>query len=90
VNDPLGKRIQVCSNKIPKGHAWSGPRGLNFYIVIYRELLKNSSQEPIGQFQPNMIGNMLGDGDLYLFRSGIWPLLGSNKGANKENIVKNI
>jgi len=37
------------------------PRGLNFYIVIYREMLKNSSsQEPPGQFQPNMAGNMLG------------------------------
>jgi len=27
--------------------------------VIYREMLKKSSQEPIAQFQPNMIGNML-------------------------------
>jgi len=29
-------------------------RGLNFYIVIYMELLKNSSQEPLEQFQPNL------------------------------------
>jgi len=37
------------------------PRGLNFYIVIYREMLnKSSSQEPLGQFQPNMAGNLLG------------------------------
>jgi len=29
--------------------------------VIYREMLKKySSQEPIGQFEPNVIGNMLG------------------------------
>jgi len=37
------------------------PRSLNFYIVIYREMLKKySSQEPLGQFQPNLVGNMLG------------------------------
>jgi len=24
----------------PKGHVWPHPRGLNFYIVIYREMLK--------------------------------------------------
>jgi len=35
--------------------------GLNFYIVIDREMLKkSSSQEPLGQFQPSLIGNMLG------------------------------
>jgi len=37
------------------------PQGLNFYIVIYREILKkSSSQEPLGEFQPNLAGNMLG------------------------------
>jgi len=33
----------------PQGHVWPHPRGLNFYIVIYREMLKKSSS-----------GNMLG------------------------------
>jgi len=37
------------------------PQGLTFYIVIYREMLKKSpSQEPQGQLQPNLAGNMLG------------------------------
>jgi len=37
------------------------PRGLNFYIVLYREMLKkSSSQEPLGQFQPNLAGNVFG------------------------------
>jgi len=36
------------------------PHGLNFYIVIYRELLKKSAQEPLDQFQLNLVGNMLG------------------------------
>jgi len=37
------------------------PRGLNFYIVIYRKMFKtSSSQESLGQFQPNLAGNMLG------------------------------
>jgi len=31
-------------------------------------MLKKSSQEPRGQFQPNLIWNMLGDGDLDLFK----------------------
>jgi len=35
------------------------PRGLNFYIVIYTEMLKkSSSQEPLCQFQPNLAENM--------------------------------
>jgi len=34
------------------------PQGLKFYIVIYMEMLKKSSQEPLGQFQPNLSGNM--------------------------------
>jgi len=45
------------------------PRGLNFYIVIYREMLKkSSSQEPLGQFHPNLAENNLGDGDSDLFK----------------------
>jgi len=40
---------------------WPHPRSLNFYLIIYREMLKKSaSQELLGQFQPNMAGNMLG------------------------------
>jgi len=31
-------------------------------------LKKSSSQEPISQFQPILIGNMLVDGDLDLFK----------------------
>jgi len=38
-------------------------RGLNLYIVIYRKMLKkNSFQELLGQFQPNLAGNMPGMG----------------------------
>jgi len=37
-------------------------QGLKLYIVIYREMLKQSSlQEPLGQFQPNLVGNMPGE-----------------------------
>jgi len=36
------------------------PQGLKLFIVIYREMLKkSSSQEPLGQFQPNLVGNVL-------------------------------
>jgi len=48
-------------------------------------MVKKSSQEPLGQFQPNLAGNMLGGWE---FRSvqikGLWSLLGPNKGQNKE------
>jgi len=48
------------------------PRGLNFYIVMYREMLKKSSfQEPLGQFHPNLAENMPGG----------WGFRCSNKGA---------
>jgi len=57
---PWGKEIQGCSNKVPKGHVWPHPRGLNFYIVYKEMIKKSSSQEPPGQFQPNLAGNMLG------------------------------
>jgi len=37
-------------------------------------LKKYSSQEPRGQFQPNFVGNMLGDGDSDLFQiKGLAP-----------------
>jgi len=43
----------------PYGHVWPHPRVLNFYIVIYREMLKkSSSQEPLGQFEPNFAETM--------------------------------
>jgi len=42
------------------GSQWPHPRGINFYIVKYWELLKKSSQEPQDQFQPKLVGNMLG------------------------------
>jgi len=62
---PWGKEIQVCSNKVPRVH----PRDLNFYIVIYREMLKkSSSQEPLDQFQPNLAENMLGGWGFGLFK----------------------
>jgi len=48
---------------------------LNFYIVIYREMLKkSSSQEPLGQFQPNLAGIMLGGwGFRYVQIKGLVP-----------------
>jgi len=53
--------------------------------VIYKDMLKkSSSQEPIGQFQLILIENMLGDGELDLFKYRDWPLLGQNK----ENVDK--
>jgi len=63
---------------------WPDPRGLKFYIVIFREMLKkSSSQETIGQFQPNLVGNMLGK---WGFR--FVQIQGPNKGQNKENFDK--
>jgi len=60
------------------------PQGLiNFYIVIYREMLKHSSsQELLVQFQPKA-GNMLGG---WGFR--FVQIQGPNKGQNKENFDK--
>jgi len=58
---PWGKEIKVCSNKVPRVMYGPTPRGLNFYTVIYREMLKkSSSQEPLGQFQPNLAENIPG------------------------------
>jgi len=35
--------------------------GLNFYIIIYREMLKkSSSQEPLSKFQSKLAENMPG------------------------------
>jgi len=46
------------------------PSGVNFFLYT------TSSQEPLGQFQPNLAGNMLGDGPF------------CNKGQHKENFDK--
>jgi len=55
------------------------PQGLNFYIVIYREMLKkSSSQEPLlSQFQSNLVGNMSGGWEFRFVQ--IKRLLGQNK-----------
>jgi len=42
------------------GLCMAPPQGLKVYIVIYREMLKKSSQERLGQFQPKLAGNLLG------------------------------
>jgi len=58
-------------------------------MVIDREMLKkSSSQEPLDQFQPNWVGNMLGGLMRIQICSniGAGPFKGSNKGQNKENI----
>jgi len=50
-------------------------------------LKKSSSQEPLGHFQPNLVGNMLwGGGGIYLRFIQIkgWPI----KGQNKEYFYK--
>jgi len=51
MDHPWGKEIQICSNKDQVkslGHVWPHPRGLNFYIVIYRKMLKKCfSEEPL-------------------------------------------
>jgi len=44
------------------------PQGLNFYKVMYREMLKFYSQEPISQFQTNLVGNMLWGWEFRLFK----------------------
>jgi len=57
--------------------------GLSFYLVIYREMLKKSSQEPLSQFQLNMAGNMLGGwGFRFVQIKGLAPF-GAQKGQNK-------
>jgi len=50
-------------------------------------LKKNSSQEPLGQFQPNLAGNMLGGwGFIFVQIQGL-ALLGLNRGQNNENLI---
>jgi len=64
---------------------WPHPRGLNFDIVIDRGVLKKSSQEPLDQFQANLVGNMLRRwGFRFVQIKGLIPF-GPNKGQNKES-----
>jgi len=37
---PWGKEIQLCSNEAPRVMYGPAPKALNFYIVIYKEMLK--------------------------------------------------
>jgi len=62
------KEIQVCSNEVPR--VMFGPtQGLKLlHSNTWKMLKKSSSQESLGQFQPNLVGNMLGDGDSDLFK----------------------
>jgi len=50
---PQNKEIQFVQIK-SRGYKWPHPRGLNFYIVIYREMIKTSSSKEmlhqIGQY----------------------------------------
>jgi len=55
-------------------------RSIRFLLSVWR-------QEPLGQFQPNLVGNTPdGDSDLFIYIG--WPLLGPNKVQNKENSDK--
>jgi len=57
--------------------------------VIYREMLKKySSQEPLGQFQPNLIGNVFGGWGFRFFQIKGLSTFGPNRGQNKENLNK--
>jgi len=45
---PWDKEIQAGSNEVPRVMYGPTPGGLNFYIVIYRKMLKKSfSHEPL-------------------------------------------
>jgi len=64
---------------------YAPPQGLK---LLHREMLKKSSQEPLGQFQPNLTENMPGGWEFRFVQIRGWPLLGPNKGQNKENFDK--
>jgi len=51
-------------------------------------LKKNSSQEPPGQFQSNLVGNMPGGWGFIIVQIKGWFLFGPNKGQHKENFDK--
>jgi len=46
---------------------------------------KKSSQEPLDQFQPNLVGNMLGKWGYRFVQIKELAPFGPNKGKNKEN-----
>jgi len=66
------------------------PQGIKLlHSNIYREMLKkNSSQEPLCQFQPNLTGNMLGGMGIQICsnkRSG--PFWGPVRGKIKKHFI---
>jgi len=50
-------------------------------------MLKKSSQEPLGQFQPNLAENMPGRWRLIFVQIRDWPLLGPNKGQMFKTLL---
>jgi len=51
-------------------------------------LKKSFSQEPIGQFQPNLIGNMLGEwGFRFVQIKGLTPFWGQIRGNIRKNLI---
>ena len=80
IKHEIMKMIQVCPNEGPRPL----PRGDNSYIQSSEHTLTTSSQEPLGQFKPNLAQNTLRLSffqmkDLVLF-------LGGNKKERVENI----
>jgi len=47
---PFGRGDSIFIQMKSLGSCMAGIRGLNFYLVIYREMLKTSFQEPTDQF----------------------------------------
>jgi len=47
-------------------------------------LKKSSIQEPLGQFQPNLVGNMPGDGDSNCSNKGADPFWGPVRGKMRK------
>jgi len=45
-------------------------------------MLKKTTQEPLDQFQPHLVENMLGDSDLFYYMG--WPLWGSLRGKIRK------
>jgi len=59
-------------------------------VSVLRASGFSSSQEPLGQFQPNLVGNMPGEwGFTFAQIKGLHGhFWGPNKGQNKENFDK--
>jgi len=83
---PWGKEIQVCSNKVPRVIYGPHPRGLNFYIWISLKnlLLKNH----LANFNQTWQITCLREWEFRFVQIRCWPLLGPNKGQNKDNFDK--